>query len=274
MGLYRCTGGSGGGGGGDVPLLTQAQWDALTTPQKQAYNLVAIQKANSGFERGKLVNGADYRDTYLIASDPSSIVCEASVDNFVDQSPTWGVGSKPIQFSNGYPTLDTVEEAVLIPVLTSGVYAYADMGNINTPFTAYVVMKALNPGQVSRLIMAARMRSTAQCICLVGANITVSSWNNDTPTGVSSANYFAAAMQFSQTGSNGAGGMVYGTNYISKSPNAVGQYITIGRTDINPSPSDAEPTDVKVKYFGLTNVGESETVIQNNLANIHNIFFN
>ena len=53
-------GGSGGGGGGDVPLLTRAQWDALSTAQKQAYGLLAIQDANSGFNRGKLVYGADY----------------------------------------------------------------------------------------------------------------------------------------------------------------------------------------------------------------------
>ena len=31
-------------GGGGVPLLTRAQWDALTTQEKQAYGLVAISK--------------------------------------------------------------------------------------------------------------------------------------------------------------------------------------------------------------------------------------
>ena len=43
-----------------VPLLTRAQWDALTTQEKQAYGLVAIQDASSGYMRGNLVNGADY----------------------------------------------------------------------------------------------------------------------------------------------------------------------------------------------------------------------
>lgn len=47
-------------GSGDIPLLTEAQWEALSTAQKQAYGLVAIQQANSGFNRGSLVNGADY----------------------------------------------------------------------------------------------------------------------------------------------------------------------------------------------------------------------
>lgn len=44
----------------EVSLLTSAQWDALTTQEKQAYGLVAIQTTNSGYIRGQLVNGADY----------------------------------------------------------------------------------------------------------------------------------------------------------------------------------------------------------------------
>lgn len=51
-----------------VPLLTRSQWDALTTAEKQAYNLVAIQDANSGYHRGELVNGADYRTIELLQS--------------------------------------------------------------------------------------------------------------------------------------------------------------------------------------------------------------
>lgn len=45
---------------GGIPVLTELQWNALTTEQKQSYNLVAIQDKNQGFERGILVNGADY----------------------------------------------------------------------------------------------------------------------------------------------------------------------------------------------------------------------
>lgn len=46
--------------GGGVDLLTAAEWNALTTAQKQAYGLVAIEQASSGYQRGVLVNGADY----------------------------------------------------------------------------------------------------------------------------------------------------------------------------------------------------------------------
>lgn len=47
-------------GGGSVALLTQSEWDALTSAQKQAYGLVAIQRANTGYNRGILVDGASY----------------------------------------------------------------------------------------------------------------------------------------------------------------------------------------------------------------------
>lgn len=60
--------GGSGGGGGDIPLLTKAQWDALSTAQKQAYGLLAIQDADSGFDRGELVYGADYRVVELLQS--------------------------------------------------------------------------------------------------------------------------------------------------------------------------------------------------------------
>jgi hypothetical protein len=47
-------------GGGDIPLLSESQWIALTTQQKKSYGLVAIQDAITGYIRGKLVNGSDY----------------------------------------------------------------------------------------------------------------------------------------------------------------------------------------------------------------------
>ena len=47
-------------GGGGIPLLSRADWTALTTAQKRAYGLVAIQDTSTGFKRGDLVNGVDY----------------------------------------------------------------------------------------------------------------------------------------------------------------------------------------------------------------------
>ena len=48
------------GGGSGVELMSRTDWDALTTAQKQAKGLVAIQDTLTGYIRGTLVNGADY----------------------------------------------------------------------------------------------------------------------------------------------------------------------------------------------------------------------
>jgi hypothetical protein len=45
---------------GGIELITRADWETLTTAQKQAKGLVAIQDASSGYTRGELINGADY----------------------------------------------------------------------------------------------------------------------------------------------------------------------------------------------------------------------
>lgn len=43
-------------------LISRSDWNALTTAQKQAKGLVAIQDNATGYERGELVNGADYTE--------------------------------------------------------------------------------------------------------------------------------------------------------------------------------------------------------------------
>jgi hypothetical protein len=43
-----------------VELISADDWEALTTEQKQAKGLVAIQNSSTGYIRGDLVNGADY----------------------------------------------------------------------------------------------------------------------------------------------------------------------------------------------------------------------
>ena len=54
-------------GGGGVPVLTRAEWNALTTEQKQSYGYVGIQDSATEFKRGELVYGADYNNTFNLA---------------------------------------------------------------------------------------------------------------------------------------------------------------------------------------------------------------
>lgn len=265
-------GGSGGGGGGDVPLLTRAQWNALSTAQKQAYGLLAIQDSNSGFDRGELVYGADYQPVgiYLPASDEGNIICEAYVDNFASAE-TWGAGSNPISMQTGLnPTKDTTENAIYLGIAASSKFAYVDLGAAGSTFTAYAVMKLVSPGSYTRLLSSMASRTGGQGMLMYGSEINVSSWANDTNTGVSSANYVAVAMQYHAGG--GAGVATSTGNYITKIPATSSRYLVIGRTDIDANTFNAEPANLYLRYFGVSSAYENETQIRENLANLESVF--
>ena len=83
-------------------------------------------------------------ETYLPYSTNSNIVCEAYVGNFDSSSNVWGKGARKVQFS-GTPTLNTSEEAVSLLANTNSTIGYVDLDSSATPFTVYVLMKAVNP---------------------------------------------------------------------------------------------------------------------------------
>ena len=209
--------------------------------------------------------------SYLPSSNAENIICEAFADNFDASALAWGIGVNPVQFSTSGATKQN--GAVLIPVRSSGTLAYVDLGENNTPFTAYIVCKLVNPSTYSRILSAMAARSAGQGILLYGSTVTVSSWANDTSTGVSaSATYFAAAIKFG--GSSNSGGFVNSGNYIGKPPSVANRYLTIARTDINPSTSNAEPCDILVKYLGVVKEAETETVMRSNIQNLITEFMN
>lgn len=54
-----------------VEVISQSDWDNMTTAQKQAKGVVAIQQFDNGYDRGVLVNGADYPPMPVIMSAQS-----------------------------------------------------------------------------------------------------------------------------------------------------------------------------------------------------------
>ena len=257
---------------GDITLMSRAQWDALTTEQKQSYGLVAIRDTETGFMQGVLVNGAEYEEIgkYIPNSDSSKIICEAYIDNFNSAESTWGIGDNPVIFTGNNHELDTTENAISILTQSQGDIGYIDLETANTVFTAYVVMKLVNPSTYSQIISAMNERSTSAGIILYGSTINVSSWGSDTLIGISSTDYFVAAMQFG--GSGTAGGIVRGSSYVSKSPSTAGRYVTIGRTDIDASTTNAEPCDLMIKYIAVVKEYETQSVIEDNLEALYNSF--
>ncbi len=258
-------------GGSDVTLLTLAQWTALSTAEKQAYGLVAIQKASSGYERGILVNGADYEPIgiYLPYSSQASIICEAYPSIFDASAASWGVGDNPIQITGGTGSIDS-DGAVEILTYTDGTLAYVDLGEASAQFTAYIVGKVVSASSAyTRLLSAMNARSNGRGILLYGSsNVNVSSWGSDTQTEITSTSLFAAAIQFADTGAAKGTAIADSSStptFISKAPTDCGRYLTIGRTDIVASTTDADPSDMAIKYFAVTTEVESETVITQNL---------
>ncbi len=260
-------------------IITRANWDLMTESQKQAKGLVAIQDSSTGFLRGEFVNGADYiqRNKYIPYSDEYKVLGVAYPDLFDASANSWGYGINPVLYTGtgGKPTLSTQEQAILFPTNTSDVVGYVDLGAINTPFTAYIVMKCISPA--GRILCCTEQASMNRLIMLNGDgdNVSVDSWGSGSSLGVSAvSDYFVAAMTSSVTTGYGyaydaANDTV---NSMNKSLTATGRYITIGRTDIDPNVMYPSPTDLYLKYIAVVSEVENGTTIINNIRNLYNQF--
>lgn len=259
-----------------VPKMTRAEWDSLTTAEKQALQYVAIQDNSAGFIRGDLAYGADYTPIgqYIPNTPASDIICEAVAGDFVASSHEWGQGSSPIRFdyAPGYGSIqyDSSEDAVYCPVATSGTIPYCDLGAVGNTFTAYIVAKMVNPTAYERILFAMNSRSSGQGMGLLSNPIIVSSWADDTPIGIASTSYFVGVLQYGGPGS-GKGG-AYGASLVTKSPATCGRFLCIGRTDLSPDTINADPGILYVKYIAVSRSVDSDANIALNLANLANEF--
>lgn len=267
----------GSGGGGDIPLISRADWNALSTIQKQSYGLVAIQDAIIGYDRGTLVDGSEYKPigSYIPNSDASHVICESYGGNFNPNLNYWGVGSSPVEFNHDatsvYPSLQ-LDGSVFIPAKTNNAWGYIDLSTASTPFTAYIIAKTVNAGTYGRIIASFANRSTNGGIMLCGSDTDIESWDNSTFTGISSADYIVGAIQFISAGQ--ARGFVrgYSNVYKDKPVQNVGRYIVLGRIDTNSNTSYADPCDIYVKYVAVVNEAESIQTVTDNMDALYNSF--
>ena len=226
-------------------------------------------------ENIRQISGGGGGESYLPASDPDEIICEAFAGNFDPDSLTWGNGSSPIILTDNV-SLDYTGKAVIIPVKTtnSATMAYVDLEAPNTPFTAYVVMKASNPTKYSRMISSTYIRESAQAIILYGPSLTACSWGADTDMGIPTTDYFVGCIQFEAYEKSlcAAYDNDISIKCINRRTRNAGQYITLGRTDIDPSTLNAEPCDIVVKYCGVVKGVDSRAAILQNLATLVGAF--
>ena len=259
-------------------IILKSDWDNMTTAQKQAKGLVAIQDASTGFKRGEFVNGADYvpKNIYIPNSDETKVLCEAYVNNFDTTTNSWGNGDVPVQYMDNTkkPTLDATENAVFATAYTTGAVPYMSVSDNPQNFTVYAVLKAYTlPTKYSRIICATASRDRNYGIQLYGNPIIVSHWGDTYSSDISAtSDYFVCAIS---NNSNSVKAYVYAGDTIftnTATVNAVGTNISVGRTDIDTSDTNAAPADIYIKYLASVAETETDAVIEANIQNLYNEF--
>lgn len=250
----------GGGGGGGVPLMTRAEWNALSTAQKQAYGLLAIQDANSGFDRGELVYGADYLKTLLVASAASSILAEAICEYYEVGIETWGnlslVGT-PLIEADGSMHFNG-----------DGMSAYYDLGAANTPVTNYMVFKSLSSSDISRLIsnVYANTSRNSPGLYRNGANIYYTYYSGDTNTGVSAVDGFHCIAVSNAGGGQASTFYVDAVKKGTLTPDNVGRYSEFSAT--LQMGGNKYGGDYDIKYMAVVSGAEPESTVIANMLSI------
>ena len=263
-------------GGGGVPTISRDDWDNLTAQQKKSYGLVGIVDSDTGYLRGELVNGADYIPIgiYIPYSNSGKVVCEAYKDYFDQDSDVWGAGNSPLVLNNKLATI--VDDSVYLEAKAKSTWASVDLGSTSTPFTAYIVAKAdSGNSNYFRLISCFAGRSGGNGIMLYGDPATVSSWGDDTSTGIGSKDWFVGAIQFTRSGEAfGAAANINSVspNYVYKTPGSAGRYVTVARTDIGSSFINAEPSDLFVRYVAVVKDAEDASIVSQNMMNLVSVF--
>ena len=237
--------------------------EVLTTDPFRLYATKIAQISGGG--------GGGGFDGYIPYSHETKIICEAYKGNFNPTEQTWGTGTNPINYIGGTPTVDTNEKAISMPAKSSGIYGYVDLGADDTEYTAYIVLKMVNPTGWARALSCMKTRSGGNGMIIGGTpNLKIDSWNSTTDTGIpTSVGYFVGSIKFKQSGK--AMGFINNVS-VPKAPTNSGRYVTIGRTDINPSTTDADPCDLLVKYMAIVNEYEDDIITMANIANLYNIF--
>ena len=254
-------------------IITRADWNALTTAQKQSKSFVAIQDSVSGYNRGVLVNGADYVpiNNLLPYSTEQSVLCSANAADYISGALTWGIGDEPVLMSKTGASVS--DGAVLIPASTADTYAY--LHQPDTEFTVYMVLKAVGSISGARLCVTGGHSSNRDLILIRNANghVYFGSWDTDTDTGVLADSFFVCAIRWDSTLSEGTC-IIYDATTDTMVTKTVtpsqltSNLITFGR-NLGNYPVNS---DVSAKFIGLVDVAETNTVMENNVRSLYQTF--
>lgn len=251
-------GGSGGGSG--VPLLTKAEWNALTTEEKQSYGLVAVQDANSGFDRGELYYGVDYIPTLLTSSVAADILTEDYCESYQSGQDFWG-GWDITNYS--VATIGAGGEIVF----PKGTYATFDLTAANQEVTIYAVINNHTNGYWNYIYGVPYAMSTGNGLglCSQGGILRPTSYNYDYTTGLSAVDtWHALAISVNQTTKKGAC-FADGTKYADATIINTADKVWIASIPNNPSDRNSA---VDVLYAAVVDGTETDATVIANMQNI------
>lgn len=248
----------GSGGGGDVPLLTRAEWDALTTAQKQAYGFVAIKVANSGFYRGDLVYGADYMSSLLTSSSQSNILAEARCEEYDIQSTNWD------RLTLIKPTIKSNDRSVILDIDNC---AYYDFGIANVQCTVYAVIKqARTVDYNATAVGLAYSVSSGNCPNFFAPsntmNLYTSLYGDDVSTGYSLGNYLMLVIRIGENKNvRFFVNNVYTENKTARNSGSIVSFSAANNNLVNSIP-------VEAKYLAVVYGAETDIIVSANMQNI------
>lgn len=256
----------GGGGGSGIPLISRTDWEALSTAQKQAYGLVAVQDSTTGYDRGELYNGAYLAQIidYLPYSNPSNIACFARIENFDQTQLFWGEGDTPIVFSAATTKYQS-EDAVYFDSKTSSKKFSITLPSFTSDFTLYCVSKGLAYVSGDVIVMGSvyswGLSNLAMLYHRSGSMWRTSTYGSDTDLIDTQGDYVVVAMRSASMKASWFANN--GTTRTGVSYNNHGREFTFGSFG-----TGNYHTDLAVKFVGMSTVAESDGDIMANIANL------
>lgn len=249
----------GGGGVGGIPLLTRAAWEALSTAQKQAYGLVAVQDASSGFDQGELYNGASYTPSLLIHSDPNNIITEINENDYTVGKAVWGdwgiIGSE-------YVTKD----ASGFVNLPENAQAFYNLSAQNLDLTIYAIIRPHTTSHAIYYFSAPYALNNGNGVgwFSYSGNMGATTFDYNTNTDVPAGNtWFALATRISKTNSV-ASFFMNGETVSQLLLRNVGSQVLLSG---GPGNTDRK-ANIDAYYAAVVSGTESDQIILGNLLNI------
>ena len=268
-----------GGGGGSWTETDQATWDAMSFADKKQQGPTVIRNDSSELT-GIWYDLSNSISEYLPFS--SNIICDASINNFDATSNSWGDGTSP------FIADDPDHNPILLQANSDGIgvdiygvpdaqsghpkveHVHSDLGDVNTNYTAYLVVKYTQAYAYSAIIGTSYHESNGNCQYIIESGLNnveevcagSQVFGNQHATG----EYFVVAIR------NNNKIMSYFKNGVKGTDRTAintGRYVTLA----TPYPNgQGYCTRITVAFAGVVSEAENDSTVLDNIAYLMNKF--